>query len=100
MPAPKPTKVYPDKLTLENLVPSVNDVISLKSFSKKQRLALNNLCTILVLTMYDQNMRAAAEALKNLIRENTLDPKLNKCEFDMTEDEKKLAQHPILTPKK
>ena len=89
---------YPDTLTLENLVPSDNDTISMKTMSKSQRLALYNLCTILVLTFYDKDKRAAAEVLRELIRQNTLDEKSNKCEFDMTEAEKKRIQNPILTP--
>lgn len=88
---------YPKKLTLENLVPSVNDTISLKSIGKTQRLALYNLCTILLLTFYDKDMRAAAETLREMIRQNTLDEKVNKCEFDMTEAEKKRIQSPIIT---
>jgi len=66
--------------------------------SKEQRKALFDLCTIFILTWYDKDMRAAAQALRDLIRLNTLDPKINKCEFDKTQREKKLEVNPLLTP--
>ena len=37
--------------------------------------------------------------LRELIRKNTLDEKYNKCEFDKTPREKKLAATPIRSPK-
>ncbi len=40
-------------------------------------------------------MRAAAQELRELLRKNTLDEKRNKCDFDMTKEEKIRAQNPI-----
>ncbi len=40
--------------------------------------------------MYDPAMRSACEELRDLIRKNTLDEKHNKCDFDLTEAERKL----------
>lgn len=91
---------YPDKLTLKNLVPSESDKVSLQSFTKNQRLALYNLTSILCLTMYDKDMRAASEALREIVRQNTFNPQLNKCDFDMTDAEKKLEQNPIILSSK
>ena len=88
---------YPTKLTLSNLIPSQKDRAVLRLFSKQQRLALYNLCEIVRLTSYDKADRAAAEKFRELMRLNTLDPKLNKCEFDKTDKERKLES---LTPKK
>ena len=88
---------YPVKLTLKNLMPSETDKAALRLFSKQQRLALYNLCEIVRLTSYDKADRAAAEKFRELMRLNTLDPKVNKCEFDKTDKEKKLES---LTPKK
>jgi hypothetical protein len=88
--------MLPDKLTLENLVPSVTDTTSLQTLSKPQRLALYNLCTIMMLTFYDKDMRESAEKLRDLIRKNTLDVKHNKCVFDDTERDRRLEQNPII----
>ncbi len=93
----KLTTNWPETLTLKNLVPSEVDIVSLRSMSKNQRLALFNLCEILRLTFYEKEMRAAAEALRETIRKNTLDPNYNKCDFDLTTDERKRLQS---SPKK
>jgi len=39
--------------------------------------------------MYDKDMRAAAESIRDLLIKNTLTPN-NKCDFDMTEKEKSI----------
>jgi hypothetical protein len=36
-------------------------------------------------------LRAAAQQLRDLIRLNSLDPNSNKCDFDMTPDDRKRA---------
>ena len=82
-------------LTLDNLRLSPQGQLALTSLSKLQRKALYDLCSILALTFYDKEMRAAAEALRDLIREETLDRNHNLCGFDKTEEEKKLEQNPI-----
>ncbi len=70
-------------------------------FSKAQRVALFNLCTIQNLTFYEPEIRTAALALRKMIVENTLDPKSNMCSFDLTEEEnKKLDQKPIRSSSK
>lgn len=67
-------------------------------FSRAQRVALYNLCTIQNLTFYEPEMRAASLALRKMIVENTLDPKSNACSFDLSDDEnKKLDKKPIRT---
>ena len=83
--------MFPSRLTLNNLVPSDQDKVFLKSLSKPQRLALYNLCEIFRLTFYQKEDRAAAERLRELIRKNTLS-NANKCEFDMSLKDKTIEE--------
>jgi hypothetical protein len=62
--------------------------------SKEQRRALYDLCSIFHLTFYEKEMRIAAQNLRELLRKNTLDGNRNKCEFDLTERDKKLLSSP------
>ena len=39
--------------------------------------------------MYDKDMRAAAESIRDLLIKNTLTPN-NKCDFDMSEQEQSI----------
>jgi|2_EtaG_2_1085320.scaffolds.fasta_scaffold12036_2 hypothetical protein len=89
---------YPEYLTLENLRPSESDRLSLKSLSKKQRLALYNLTSIFYLTFYDKEMRGAAQELQKMIMANTLDRNTNECSFDLSDEEKKRLQNPVVPP--
>jgi hypothetical protein len=68
--------------------------------SKQQRKALFDLCTIFHLTFYEEPMRAAAQNLRELLRKNTLDPKHNKCDFDMTPTDRVREQAKKTSPKK
>lgn len=70
----------------------------MRLLSKRQRLALYNLCTILQLTSYKKEMREAAEELRELLRKNTLDGDRNKCHFDLTESEKKIRAINLKVP--
>lgn len=64
----------------------------MRALSKVERRALLNLLTIFHLTFYDKTMRELIEELRELIRKNTLDPKHNKCDFDLTPQEKILSR--------
>src|SRR5689334_1376390 len=81
-------------LTLSNLRPSDQDKAALLAHSKAQRLAHYNLFTILALTAESPEERQFFWKARDTFRLNTLDPKTNKCEFDLTDDEKKLASRP------
>jgi len=77
-----------EKLTLSNLRLSPSGELSLKSFNKEQRKALYDLCTVYVLTWYDESARKNAQEVRDLIRKNTLTQN-NVCEFDKTDDDRK-----------
>lgn len=92
---PHQRKEWPERLTLDNLKLSPRGELVIKTLSGPQRKSLFDLCSIFHLTFYEEGMRAAAQQLRELIRKNTLDPTHNKCDFDMTDDEKKLAASPL-----